>query len=139
MDHKAVYCYSTLGGGSRIFFFSFYWIFSLFIFQMSSPFPVPPPALQNALSHPPASATMRLLYTLLHPGPHILLYWGIQPSQDQGPLLPMMPKKAILCYICGWSHGSLHVYSLVGGLVPWNSGGTGWFILFIKGIKSKLF
>jgi hypothetical protein len=29
-----------------------------------------------------------------------------------------MPDKAILCYICGWSHGSLHVYSLVGGLVP---------------------
>jgi hypothetical protein len=29
-----------------------------------------------------------------------------------------MPDKVILCYICGWSHGTLHVYSLVGGLVP---------------------
>jgi hypothetical protein len=29
-----------------------------------------------------------------------------------------MSHKAILCYIFGWSHGSLHVYSLVGGLVP---------------------
>jgi hypothetical protein len=30
-----------------------------------------------------------------------------------------MNDKAILCYICGWSHG----YSLVGGLVPGSSGG----------------
>jgi hypothetical protein len=27
--------------------------------------------------------------------------------------LPLMPEKAILCCICGWSHGLLHVYSLV--------------------------
>ena len=24
------------------------------------------------------------------PGPGIPLYWGIEPSQDQGPLLPLM-------------------------------------------------
>ena len=36
-----------------------------------------------------------------------------------------MSDKAILCYICSWSHGSLHVYSLVGGLVSGSSGGTG--------------
>ena len=40
-----------------------------------------------------------------------------------------MTNKAILCYMCGWSHGSLHVYSLVGGLVRGNSGGASWFIL----------
>jgi hypothetical protein len=45
------------------------------------------------------------------------------PSQDQRPLLPLIFNKAILCYICSWSHGSLHVYSLVGGLVPGSSGG----------------
>jgi hypothetical protein len=33
----------------------------------------------------------------------------------------LMPNKAILCYICNWSHGSLHVFSLVGGLVPGSS------------------
>jgi len=41
-----------------------------------------------------------------------------------------MPNNAnaILCYICGWIHGSLHVYSLVGGLVPWSSGASGgWY------------
>jgi hypothetical protein len=42
----------------------------------------------------------------------------------------LMASKAILCYICIWNHESLHVYSLIGGLVPGNSGGTGWFILF---------
>jgi hypothetical protein len=49
----------------------------------------------------------------------------MEPSQDQGLLLPLMSKKAILCYKCGWSHGSLHVFSLVDGLVPESSGGSG--------------
>jgi hypothetical protein len=35
------------------------------------------------------------------PQPQILLHWGIKPSQDQGPLLLLMPNKVILCYICG--------------------------------------
>lgn len=34
------------------------------------------------------------------------LLGGIKPSQDQVPPLPQMPDKAILCYICSWSHGS---------------------------------
>ena len=34
-----------------------------------------------------------------------------------------MPDKAILCYICSWSH----VYSLVDGLVPGCSGGV-WLV-----------
>jgi hypothetical protein len=70
------------------------------------------------------------------PSPHsgIPLHWDIEPSQDQGPLLPLMTDKAILCYICSWSHGLLQVYSLVGGLVPGSSGrwwwwGSGWLIL----------
>jgi hypothetical protein len=33
-----------------------------------------------------------------------------------------MTYKAILWYIFDWSYGSLHVYSLVGGLVPGSSG-----------------
>jgi hypothetical protein len=32
-----------------------------------------------------------------------------------------MLNKAILCYICGWSHGSLLVYPLVGDLIPGSS------------------
>ena len=41
----------------------------------------------------------------------ITLYWGIKPPQDQKPSLPLMSDKAILCYICSWSHGFLHMYS----------------------------
>ena len=59
----------------------------------------------------------------------IPLHWGIKPPQDQGAPLPLMPDKVILCYICSWSHGSFHVYSLVGGLVPGSSRGTGLLIL----------
>jgi hypothetical protein len=32
-----------------------------------------------------------------------------------------MPDKAILLYVCSWSHGSFYVYFLVGGLVPGSS------------------
>jgi hypothetical protein len=42
----------------------------------------------------------------------IPLCWGIKPPQDQRPSLPLMPDKATLCYICSWSHGSVHVYVL---------------------------
>jgi hypothetical protein len=41
----------------------------------------------------------------------------------------LMNDKTILSYKCDWSHGSLHAYSLVGGLVPGSSGGMGGFIL----------
>jgi hypothetical protein len=59
---------------------------------------------------------------------------GIEPSWDKGPLLPLMSYKAILCYIYGWSHGSLHVYSLFSGL---DLGRSGWLILlfFLWGCK----
>ena len=64
-------------------------------------------------------------HPFLPPQTQIPLHWCIQPSQDQRTLLPLMPDKAILCYTCGWSHGFLHIYSLVSGLVPGSSGGTG--------------
>jgi hypothetical protein len=65
------------------------------------------------------------------PHPGIPLHWVIEPLQDQGPLLPLMTIKAILCYICSWNHGSHHVYSLVSGLVPGSSRGPGWLILLV--------
>jgi hypothetical protein len=58
----------------------------------------------------------------------IQLHWGIK-HQDQEPPLPLMSDKIILCYICIWSHGSFHIYSLLGGLVPVSSGESGWLIL----------
>lgn len=66
---------------------------------------------------------MRVLF---HPlSPHLSsnpLCWGIKPPQDKGPPLQLISDKVILCYICCWSRGSLHVYPLVGGLVPGSSG-----------------
>jgi hypothetical protein len=40
-----------------------------------------------------------------------------------------MIYKVILCYICGWSHGSHHVYILVRSLVHGSSRVSGWLIL----------
>jgi hypothetical protein len=79
----------------------------------------PPPASMRLFSHP---STHPPTHPLLPPLPCIPLHWGIEPSHDQGPLLLLMLDKAILCYIRGWSHGFLHVYSLVGDLIPENSG-----------------
>ena len=69
------------------------------------------------------------------------LHWGIEHSQDPGPVLPQMPDKEILCYICSWIHGFLHVYSVVGGLVLGSSEVYGWLILlfFLWGYKPLQF
>jgi hypothetical protein len=96
-------------------------------FKCYSPFPVFSPTTPHPTSPPPAS--MRVLphpHTHSHP---TTLHWGIKPSQDQGLPLPLMPVKAILCYISTWSHGPLHVYSLVGGLVPGSWGGGGLWLV----------
>jgi hypothetical protein len=117
----------------------FYWIFSLFTFQMLSfflvslseiPYPMLPLPASMRMPHPPT-------YPLLPPCPGIPVHWGIEPSQNQGPFLPLMPYKAILYYLCVWCHGSLHVYSLVDILVLGISGGSGWLILlfFLWGCK----
>ena len=115
--------------GLLLFYYLFTYLFIryfLYLHFRCYPFPGFPP--QNSLSYLPSPCSPTHPLPILCPG--IPLHWGIEPSQDQGPLLPFMSDKAIFCYICGWSHGSLHVYSLVGGLVPGNSGDTGWFILW---------
>jgi hypothetical protein len=89
---------------------------------------LPPPAAP--IRTPPPPASMRVCHDpLTHPASDtsIPLHWGIEPSQDQGSLFPSMPYKAILCYIYGWRHGSLYVYSLAGVLA---SRISGWLILF---------
>ena len=67
----------------------------------------------------------------------IPLCCDIKPFQDQGPLLLLMPDKAILCYICSWRHRFLHVYFLVGGLAIGSSVESGWLMLlfFLWGCK----
>jgi hypothetical protein len=83
------------------FYFSFF--FFLFTFQMLSSFLIFPS--KNTLS--PCSPT----HTIQLPDPVIPIHWGIEPSQDQGSFLLLMTDKPFLCYICRWSHWSLHVNS----------------------------
>jgi hypothetical protein len=102
-----------------LFFLSFASFFSGFFFIY-----IPRSPLQNPPSHPPSPC----LYEGAPPPTHsclslpgIPLHWGIEHPQVQGPLLLLMSNKAILCHICGRSHG----YSLIGGPVP-RSWGGGW-------------
>ena len=78
-----------------VLFFCFL-IFSLFTFQMLAPFLVSPQKITNLLY--PSSCSPA--HTVLLPGPGITLYWGIEPSQDQGSLFPLMTSLVILCCIC---------------------------------------
>jgi hypothetical protein len=95
---------------------------------------------RNPLSHPPFpcfyEGAAPPSYRLRTPSSFIPLHWDMEPSQNQGPLLPLMSDKIFLCYICSWSHGSLHLYSLVGSFVPWSSGGV-WLVDIVlpKGCK----
>jgi hypothetical protein len=40
----------------------------------------------------------------------------------------LMSNTATLSYICSWSHGSHHVYFLVGGSAPGSSGEGVWLV-----------
>jgi len=70
-----------------------------------------------------------------HPG--IPPLWGNEPSEDQGLLLLLMTDDAILCYICGWSPGTLHVYPSVGGCL-WEllGGQVGWYCCSSYGVAT---
>jgi hypothetical protein len=77
------------------------------------PLPGIPSAIPPKRPLPPAS--MRVLpYLPTHPllphCPSIPLLRGIKPPQGQGLPLSLMPDKAVLCYICSWNPGPLHVY-----------------------------
>jgi hypothetical protein len=93
--------------------------------------PLPPVSmkvLSHLTTHPPT-------HPLLPHHPSISLCWCIKHSQDQGFPLPMMPDKAIVCYICRWSHESLQVYCLVGSLVSRSSGDlVGWYCCSSYGV-----
>jgi len=109
-----------------------YFLLIILFTYISNVNPLPSFPSANPLFHTPSPYFYEGAPTPIHPllphHPSISLHWSIQPSLDQRPSLPLMPDKAILCYICSWNHGSLHVYSLVGGLVLRSSGGlVGWY------------
>ena len=77
----------------------FYWLVYIFTFQMLSPFPNPIPSPWLYEGAPP------LAYPFLPQCHSIPLPWVIKTPYDQGAPIPVMPDKAILCYISSWSHG----------------------------------
>ena len=84
----------------------FYFIRYFLFFYISNVIPFSHFTSENPLFHSPFPCSPTQSFLLSCPG--IPLHWGIKPSQDQGSLLPLMSNKAILCYICSWSHESLH-------------------------------
>jgi hypothetical protein len=112
----------TVSRGNPFSIFKKIFLLDIFFIYISNVILFPGFSSENPLSHPcyPCSPTP---LPLICSG--ISLQQGIKPSQDQGSLLPLMSNKAILCYTCSWSYESLHVYSLVGGLVPGSFGGAG--------------
>jgi hypothetical protein len=50
-----------------------------------------------------------------------------------------MSHKIILCYTCGWGHGSLHVYTFVGDLVPGSSWGSGGWYCYSSYVVANFF
>jgi hypothetical protein len=115
-----------------IFFFFFfkngYFVYLHFKSYPLSQFPSLPETPYHIL--PPPASMRVFFYSPIHPFPSPcpqFPYTGasIEPSLDQGPLLPLTNDKAILCYICSWSH----VYFFVDGLVPGSPGGSGWLIM----------
>lgn len=68
----------------------------------------------------------------LHPQhPGIILHPAIKFSEDQGLFLLLMLDNAFLCYMYDWSHGSLCMYWLVGGLALGTLVWSGCLILFL--------
>jgi hypothetical protein len=112
------------------FYFNFTIFFDIVFIYISNVIP---------LSHSPSPCFCEGVppptHPLLPPRPGIPLHWCIEPSQDQGSLLPLMPDKSSFCYIYSWSHGSLHEYSLVGVLVPGSSGGSSWWIIVVLSMR----
>jgi hypothetical protein len=76
--------------------FFIFLLLDIFFIYISNVMPFPSFPSKNPLSCPSSPLLPNPLTPI--PGPGIPLHWGIKPSQDQGPLLPLMIDYAILCY-----------------------------------------
>jgi hypothetical protein len=105
---------------SKYVFIGYFLYLDFICYSLSRFSPSPPPPKKKP-SHP----LLLLRGVPLHSYTHCCLpalafpYTGASNlPRTKGLSSHWCPNKAILCYICGWTHGSLHVYFLVGGLVP---------------------
>jgi hypothetical protein len=118
----------------------FYWLFYLFTFQMLCPFLVSPPKTPYLIPLPSAfmGGAPTPTHWLLPHCSGVPLHWAIKPSQDQWPLLLLMPQVHPLlhmhlepwispCVLFGWWFS------------PWKFWGGGWsgglMLTFLRGCK----
>ena len=85
------------------FFLIGYFMYLHFKFYPLSWFPFWNPLLSFSLPLLLRRGVPSPTHSLLPPCPGIRLYWGIEPSQDQGP--PIDARQCRPLYIFGWSHG----------------------------------
>jgi hypothetical protein len=101
----------------------------IFFIYNSNVIPFPGLFSGNPLSHHSSTCLSEgappPILPLPHFSPGIPLHWGIASLQAQGPLLSLMSNKVFPLRISSWRHGSVHVYYLVGGPVPWSSRESG--------------
>jgi hypothetical protein len=94
--------------GIVLSFFISYFIYLHFKCYSPSHFPLHKPPVPSSLLLPLWGCFLpRTPIQLLPQQPSIPLSWVIKPPQDQGAPLPVIPGKAILCYIPSWIRGSL--------------------------------
>jgi hypothetical protein len=100
-----------------------YFLLDILLIYISNVIPFSGFPSTNPLSHPPSHASMKVLpYLPTHPYLTTLAvpYTGASNLYKTKGLSShrCQTRLFILCYICDWSHGLLHVYTLIGGLVP---------------------
>jgi hypothetical protein len=96
---------------------------------MLSPFPVS--SSHTLLSSLPFASKRVLPYPPMHSHLSTLVSTFIEATNlHKTKHLPShLCHLKILCYMCNKSHGTTHIYSLIGGLVPGSSKGSGELIL----------
>jgi len=113
--------------------FLFYWLFSLFTFQMLSSFTISPPQTPSLIPHNPClyEGAPQPTCPISPQCPSIANTGSLSLHRTKGlPSHWCQIRSSFTTYAAG-AMGPLHVYSLVGGLVPGSFGGYGWLIVVL--------
>lgn len=129
----------------RFLFFGFFYIFSLLEFYVFNVVPFLSFLSRNMQPHPPPLLPASMRCSLTHPQTpsHLLAltfsYIGaLSLNRDLGPILPFMPNKATLSYLCDYSHRYMSVYSCNGGFVSLSfGGGCVWLVDIVALMRLK--
>lgn len=107
-----------------LFHFFIFLLLDIFLIYISNVILFPGFPSGSPLSHPSSPCFYEgaplATHSLPPTCPGIPLHWGIEPSHDQGPHLPLMPNKAILCYIWGWGLSGDSYIRLLSACTSWH-------------------